>query len=574
MGGSLKNIATIFKSIYNGIVVNDPLQSEPEVIRIDLSQDVSQTNVSDSPIIIPSTTGLEANTIIVPGAPRDKVQEIKAHTIKTINEYLSAARSMHLPIPKVKLKEIPADTLDIPESPAHSVTPPVIPVDIKPKPVFYPHPQPFKQIQIPKNNPVIPNDRPKVNNAAIDFMRRNTPPENNSGSNLIPPKIIQPKIQIPDNRRSLNRGQIIDEYIQRESGELGRIVTATIEDPVSPAVNLISSLFFGATFIYMSLTLLLFGVIIALAITLSSAGAPGFIYLKYFPKAGLLPVLTCLMTIIFLFVSHKIRDGSRISWLLGILTLLIIPVYSSLALPVMSYPLVKMVSVFADTGVKPILSPSLSVSTLAQFFSVFLAFEIVLILLLAFMKSFNQKSKTVSDTAKTALIVVFIMIFIPITSVAAYGYWQANETDFGLGRAESIVPYRIYYSENPPGKRTNATNFITNEELANTYNAIRVTYDVPLPTLLNTGIKSPINIKQVNIPPDFNLENFASKAERDPGTVAEPVTIVNAVNQTGYITRRNHNSYLWAIFPDNILVNIYSNTANDSELIAMAQSLK
>ena len=551
------------------------------------SNDTLSSN--DDPTVTP--------TIIIPGEPLDKWEDIKEKTKVTVREYLDAAKAMHLPVPEIKFKpETPPEYNPPTQNQNVPVPPPAAPIIPNKQSVWtfqsYVQAPPYQQVVQPdktneppprpaqpvsfQQNPAHPDEArtslTTANAAALEFMRKNAPKPNR-----IPPPV--PDInRRPEQIRNLksDKARIIAEYIDSErlADEYGKVISAKIEDYVKPEVRFVSSFFYAITFIYITLTLLLFGIIIALAITLTNAGAPGFIYLKYYPRTGLLPILTCMMTIMFLYIAHKIRDSSRLSWFLGVLSLLVLPVYSSLAMPVMSYPLIKMVSVFAGTPEKPIISPSLSVSTLAQYFSVFMVFELCLIVLLAYIKSFSGKSRPIGENAKTSLLVIFILIFIPVTSVIGYGYWRANETDFGLGAAEAAVSYRIYFAPKPPGNRTNATNFIINEELASQYNAVKVVYDVPLPTLIQTGIKSPITVKQVKVIPDFNLEKFALRQERDSGTTADAVTVSNAVNRIGFVTRRSPYTFLWTVMPEDVLIGISSETEDAAELVSMAESLR
>jgi hypothetical protein len=553
-------------------------------------QNSNTPTVNDDPTVVP--------TIIVPGEPVDKWQNIKEHAKNAVSEYLNAAKAMRLPVPEFKPKPESPPAISQPfqkygfpaPPPTIKVVPrantaenfssgtqtPVFRHEVPPPVVTMPLQKPAVHAVSPAQNLIRPENAREslstANEAALNFMRKNTPqavtaPGPATGTGQQPGTVRNYKSE---------KARIIAEYIETENlaSEYGRILSSKIDLYVKPAARFVSSFFYTITFVYITLTLLLFGIIIALAITLTNSGAPGFIYLKYYPKTGLLPILTCLMTIMFLYIGHKIRDSSRLSWFLGVISLLVLPVYSSLVMPVMAYPLIKMVSVFAGTPEKPIISPSLSVTTLAHYFSVFMIFELCLIVLLAYIKSFSEKSRPVGENAKTSIIVIFVLIFIPVTSVVGYGYWRANDTDFGLGSAESSVSYRIYYAPKPPGNRTNATNFIANEELAGRYDAVKVVYDIPLPSLIQTGIKSPITVKQVKVIPDFNLEKFALRQERDSGTTADAVTVTNAVNRTGFITRRNPYTYLWTLMPEDILIGISSETADDTELIATAEALR
>jgi hypothetical protein len=374
----------------------------------------------------------------------------------------------------------------------------------------------------------------------------------------------------------VKNARIVAEYIESTSAGApdAKILSELVIEPMKNSVKFISTLFFSVAFIYMTMTILLFGVSIALAITLTNAGSPGFIFLKYYPNIGALPVITCIMAMASMLVAHMIQDSSRRSWILGVLCLATIPAYTSLALPVMSYPLVKMVSAFAGTASKPIVNPSLTVSTLAQYFSVMLVFDIGLLFLLAYIKTFTKKPQPLDEHARTALAVIFLFVFVPISGVSAMGYWNAKHTDYDLKSVRGDVGYKVYTPRFIPGNRTPSTNFTSGEELAGLFDGVKVVYDVPLPTLIQTGIRSPIAVKQVKVLPNFNLQKFADTRNRDSGTLAEYVFLSNSVNKTAYITVYHGATDLWLVMPGDVLVNVSSMTADIHELTSLAESLK
>jgi TRAP-type mannitol/chloroaromatic compound transport system permease small subunit len=489
-----------------------------------------------------------------------------------LHDYIGAAKKL---IPLPHKKSSPKET-----SPDQQIQPHAEPHTYVPQPYtstqFKPSSPPIRVFQ---SNP----DIPAVNEAALEFIRKNTlriqtdtapyTQPNQPTKPWTPPPQARP-VPTPIQGSRTTAPQVNPQLEDTEYDIFGRIISATLEERKPTIISLISNIFFLITFTYTTLTILLIGTIIALAIALTNAGSPGFVFLRYYPNVGLLPVFSCAATLIFMFVSYKIRDGSRSGWFAGVLSLVALPVSSSLIMPVLAYPLIKLVSVFAGTPEKPIISPSITVQTLGHYFSMFLVFDILLILLLITLRMFRFSSQKLSVNAKTSLIVIFLFFFIPTIGVLAYGYWEATDTDYGLTQAESLVAYKIYYPIQIPHNRVNATRFISYEELADSFNAVKVTYDVPLPVMVQTGKNSPIIVKQVNISTYFNFQQYVSRQERDAGTTVETVTVSTSAGHEGYVLQRGNFRYLWLKMPDNVLINISSPTAGINELIELADALQ
>jgi hypothetical protein len=498
----------------------------------------------------PTTSNASSTESIIIPAKRDHfVKEFMEEASHAANEYLDAARSMKIPIPTPKITNISSPST-IPASPL--TIPPPVPIT------------PYQDI-IGQTNP--------------------TNPTNNFVSPLSGRKLIT--LEIPTSTAPVNSPQItqktpeshptvyVDTQQLTDYGEdFGRIVSSEIDEIKPRVIKFIAYLFHIISFAYATLTLILFSTIIALAIYLTNAGSPGFIYLKYFPTIGLLPILSCLAMIIFMFVAYKIQDGSKISWIIAVMSLLTFPISFAFMMPVMSQPLVKLSTVYAGTTDHPLTPLSLSVNSLNSFYSLFLIFEGILFLLLIFLKNFHFQYRPLTNNAKTSLLVVFAVLFIPITSVMGYGYYKSVDNNFGYTKASNSVGFHIYFPNTPPGGRQIASYFNTNDALGDMYNALKVTYDVPLPTLLQTGLSSPITIKEAKTLDDFNLVNFVNKQDRDVGVPVNTFKLENALNNTGYSTIKGIYHYIWYLTNDNVLINIYSSTASTDELIQFASNME
>jgi hypothetical protein len=407
-----------------------------------------------------------------------------------------------------------------------------------------------------------PNEKSKQQ-AIEDFVKKNSTPEEYFNNSTATPTAPNPAKNNNPEPTFINNA---DFY--------GKVVSAEIHENIPKVISLISSLFFMITFSYTTVTILFVAVIIALAIALSNSGSPGFVYLKYYPKVGLLPIYSSAIAFIFMWVAFKLREGSRTSWFMAVISLMTLPVTFSLVMPVMTYPLIRLVSIYAGSAQKPLIQPSISLEALSQFFSVFLLFDAVLILLIIFLRYFKLPSQSLSNNAKTSLMVIAQLLCLPVVGVSAYGYYSAQTSDYGYVKVSQQVPYHIYYVTDAPGGRQFSTKFIPNEELGGIFNAVKVSYDVPLPMVMQTGKNSTIILKQVIVNPDFVLEKFISNLDRNADTNIDTVPLTNTLNKKGYFIVHGASTYLYIMMPDQVLVEISSLAVTRDDLINFAESLK
>jgi hypothetical protein len=395
--------------------------------------------------------------------------------------------------------------------------------------------------------------------AIEEFVRRNS----------------QPSDFIAQNMSSVsNTNEAIPSFASTLPTEESHIVTEAVVEKQPTIISVISSLFFMITFTYSTLSLLLFAVLVALTIALTNAGSPGFMYLRYYPKVGLLPLFAAGAAMVFLYVAYRLRDGSRQSWIMAVLALATLPATFSAGMPILSYPLIKLVSVYAGSPEKPLLTPGITVTQLTQIFSVFLIFDLILIVLLVSIRYFKNQPKTISSNARTSLLILFLLFFVPSSGVAGYGYYQAANSDYGITEASNAVPFRIYVSNAAPGGRVLSSSFQPHEELANQFSAIKVVYDVPLPSIMQTGKNSPITLKQVMVPIDFAEEKYLATIERDAGTAIEPIDATQTKTGVAHVIRRGNRIKLFALMQDNVYLEISSDTAGIDELKELLDTLE
>lgn len=394
--------------------------------------------------------------------------------------------------------------------------------------------------------------------AIEDFVKKNS-----QASDTIPTTVSP----VPDTTT-------VPVYTQKPLIEESHIVSEAVVEKTPKIITFISSLFFMITFTYSTLSLILFAVLVALTIALSNAGSPGFMYLKYYPKVGILPLFAAGAAMIFLYVAYRLRDGSRQAWIMAVLALATLPATFSAGMPILTYPLIKLVSVYAGSPEKPLITPGITVTQLTHIFSVFLAFDLILIALLITIRYFKNQPKTISSNAKTSLLILFLLFFVPSSGVAAYGYWQSANSDYGIAIAANTVTFKIYVTNAAPGGRVLSSTFQINEELANKFNAVKVVYDVPLPAIIQTGKNSPITVKQVQVPVEFTDDKYLPTVERDAGTNVERLDAPNTKSGIAHYVTRGNRIRLFALMPDNVYIEISSDTAGIDELIQLLQTLE
>jgi hypothetical protein len=360
------------------------------------------------------------------------------------------------------------------------------------------------------------------------------------------------------------------------TGEVeGRVVSVTYEESRPVILSVIASIFFLITFSYTSLTLLSFGLILALAIALNHAGTPGFDYLFHYPAVGLLPIITCLATIVFMYVGYKVRDGSRLSWLLGISSLSAVPLLLTFILPSMTYPLIRLVSVYAGTATSlNINTHTISLPLLKNFFSIFLFFEAGTLLFIIFFRDFRFKNLALSGNAITSLLVMIFMFLIPISTVVGYGYIESQNTDYGQASTQAAVNYRLYVPDSTISNRTNATRYSLGDNLAGNSGAVSADFDLPLPVRIKSGDSSRITLIQVQTAENFSLRDYLNDNKKRFDEPPAEILLPAAYDSIGFKTVKNSQTEIWLMKPDNILLYLASPIATEAEIIDFSQTLK
>lgn len=314
------------------------------------------------------------------------------------------------------------------------------------------------------------------------------------------------------------------------------------------------------------------GVMVVMERVFSVENTVVFSFLQYFPTWGLVPILFSLLTVVFLYVAFKIRNGSRFSLWLGIGALVtVFPV--AFIIHMLIAPFVSFTSSLSETAG----------DTLPMNFNMFrfgdlifiLAFISLVLLFMSF-KKFRFSNDLLSRRAKVFLTILTVIFVLPTVAFISFGYIKASDTDFGYTDAQSQVTYHVYKLSPLPPDLVNATKFLTDKELAGRQDAVRVAYDVPFDVGLTTGQSKLIILTQVGVGPGFDVGSFAATFIEDATVQQTPLTV--GANQTGYLLQRTSESLAITavvyVTSDNVLITLMSPGAGSDELMRLAEGLR
>lgn len=351
----------------------------------------------------------------------------------------------------------------------------------------------------------------------------------------------------------------------------------TAEEEKPKIFKIISAFLFFIAFLYGLTAVMITGVILIINRAESNAGGPDFNFLKYFPAVGLIPFLILLATLFFLIAALKIRDGSRSSWWMGVISLIAIPIPLDLIIVAILTGLSKSTQTINSAQGENIIGSSLNLHALGRLIYAFAIFELALLPLLIFFKKFHFAGQSLSKKAKIFITIIIIVFVLPIISMMSYGYYKTTDTDYGYNKVKFGVNYHVYKPQFIPGGRVNSTIFIPKKELAGIQNAIQVAYGTPLDEMMKGKTSSLIIMKQVGINPGFDLKSFAPSVFKEPTSI-EQMPLSLAVKGNAYLIQKTSGKLelkiLTFITPDNVLITITTPNASKEELIQLAESLR
>jgi len=357
-------------------------------------------------------------------------------------------------------------------------------------------------------------------------------------------------------------------------------VEIPVGDKASVLVGVISMLFIVISFLFIYKA----GMMVAIMSIIdhfSYTEGSMYYFLKQFPMYGWVVVAFALSASAFLFNSFKIRIASRPSFIIGLLSLIILPA----SLLFINYNLMHSVGSYFSTQSINLgeNAPKIPSGTYTLFIGVFsepafLISFITLCILVFSYKKFHFKNNKM--TAKNmGYLTFFICLFmIPTLFVVLKGYSVAKNDDFGYSRAVSRTRYHIYKPKVMPLGLVYTSNFTTGKEMAGLKDAVQVVYDYALEEVVDLKKSRPVIVKQVGVHRSFVIKDYISTIS---GVYSQTstVNIPNTVGGVGYLisnTLEMGGDNLNLVFQksDNVLVSLSTTNSSKQDLIDIALSLE
>ena len=335
-------------------------------------------------------------------------------------------------------------------------------------------------------------------------------------------------------------------------------------------INIISIFIFLIASLYIFKLLGFLGIIVIMGKSLSGNGLVVFSVIKYFPSFGILLILFSFVTFFTFYFTFKIRNGSKKSFFLGLLFLLIVPTLSSFIAVILIAPIAKLGAALNTTQASSPLKP-------VNFLDPIFILNIVSVILLVISyKKFHFNNVSLSKKAKVFLIIIFTVIFVPSGLIIFSDYAKSFDTDYGYTNAKASVNYHIYRPKSLPDNLSYATKFSLGNEFAGRQNGVRVGFDIPFDKIIKGEKTKPIVMNQVIVESGFDIDRFSSTFIKDVNP--QKIKILKSVNQNGYLFQKKFgtaNSYFIVFMTnDNILISLGSINASPEELAQLAESLQ
>lgn len=373
---------------------------------------------------------------------------------------------------------------------------------------------------------------------------------------------------------------VIDSSVAHPATVVKEHVEIPVGDKASVIVGVISMLFIVISFLFIYKA----GMMVAIMSIIdhfSYTEGSMYYFLKQFPMYGWVIIAFALSASIFLFNSFKIRVASRQSFIVGVLSLIVL----TPSLLLINYNLMHSVGDYfstqsIDLGENAPKIPTGTYTLLVGVFSepAFLISFITLCILLFSYKKFHFKNNKISFKNLGYLAFFICLFMIPTLVVVLKSYSVAKNDDFGYSRAVSRTRYHIYKPKVMPLGLVYTSNFTTGKEMAGLKDAVQVVYDYALEEVVDLKKSRPVIVKQVGVHRSFIIKDYISSVSGVYSEISN-VNIPNTVGGVGYLVSNNletGGNNLSLIFQksDNVLISLSTTNSNKQDLIDIATSLE
>jgi hypothetical protein len=318
-------------------------------------------------------------------------------------------------------------------------------------------------------------------------------------------------------------------------------------------------------------------VIIVMDTIAEKAGSVTGSFFRLFPAFGVIPLLTAIAAFVFLYLAFKAGRAAPSASKKVIMALLLIPVPLAYISQAISYRLVNQLSLPNNVIAKPYQTTILAVKPTNP---LFLLSALALLLTLLGIKKFRAESEELGRFSGWAVKGFLFLVVVPILAIVGYKYYQTTDTDQGFSSAKSQVTYQLYRPVNHPLGLTQATRFLTDQELAGKKNAVLVDFDIPLLQAVKNNETKIVFLRQVGVDTSFNLKAFVDNyhQNKEPTWQTETVNLPMATGRTAYFAGWHNDQgsfdFLFFTTPDRVLIEITGVNRPKEDLVVFAQSLR
>lgn len=286
--------------------------------------------------------------------------------------------------------------------------------------------------------------------------------------------------------------------------------TQTVSKNQRPKIfTLISLLFFIQAILYASASFMMEWVIYIYNEVLTVGPISNDFLLTNFPLVGIVPIMSSLLAIIYIFVALRISKGTRNDYRLGLGSLLLIPLNFLINQAALKDFIAFNLSQSSDSSAKEVFT-FVESAELPPASSTFILGIVILGLLLTASQKFNANAKQkLTRTNKLLLVIVSLVVLMPLFLIVGNDYRKMLNQDYGYTEAAESVSYHIYRPTYLPGKLKIVSQYMTNEQLADQNNAVRLIVASPIKESLPASNNQMAVITQVGVPTNYSVLEFA-----------------------------------------------------------------
>lgn len=321
-------------------------------------------------------------------------------------------------------------------------------------------------------------------------------------------------------------------------------------------LTILSSLYTVLSAFYIVKTIRLVVLLLQLNTSITSAHSPDFLFLKFVPLLLTLPGIFSIAALIFFHSALKIRQPTPLSFILGIVFILLIPI-----------PLWYMGNTMITPIIPKIFGPLWQDETV-------LLSGLIFIILLFLRKRFSAEGEPLSKKSRIVLLAFFIIFTLPTLLWTEYIFYKSNNPDYKRDQTQKSARFYLYEPTYfPKGRTYETTYFPLKKGLINGLKTVEVHMNYPLADIMRGKKSGLIIVKQSGLPKSFDIKKFVENDRKDI-TAVQIKKLSTAKKDTAYIKNNKNAHYLYFISNRNTLITINAFYINEPDLLKFAESLE